>query len=104
MKTHVAEIPSNIPSRPPAIVEHVLLADLLDAFDARVDAGGLDPDEVLVVIARRKLVDFAECVRVSTWGEVLRVDAAEMALSQALDRCSIDPGDMVGVPQDRVLH
>lgn len=104
MRTRIAEIPDYFPSRPAKVVEHVGLDDLLAEFDARVEADALDPDEVLVVIARRKMVDFAECVRVSTWGEVLTLASAEMALTEALKACRIDPGAMVGIPTDRVIH
>ncbi|TXM68556.1 hypothetical protein [Methylobacterium sp. WL120] len=104
MRTHIATIPSYYRSRPADIVEHVAIEDLLREFDARVTAAGMEPDDEVAVMSRRGLANLAHCLLVSTWGSVLRLDAATTALAKALDACGIDAGDMLGVPQDRVLH
>lgn len=104
MRTSIATIASYYASRPADVVEHVSIEDLLHEFDARIEAAGLELDDEVAVMARRGLGNLAHCILVSTWGAVLRLDAATKALAKALDACGVDPGDMVGVPQDRVLH
>ena len=104
MRTSIAHIASYYPSRPADLVEHVTIEDLLAAFDARVDAAGMEPDDEVVVMSRRGLANLAHCIRVSTWGSVLRVDAAQTSLAKALEACGIAVDAMTSVPQDRVLH
>lgn len=104
MRTSIATIASYYRTRPADVVEHVTIEDLLAAFDARAEAAGMEADDELVVMARRGLANLAHCIRVSTWGSVLRLEAATSSLAKALEACGIAVDAITAVPTDRVLH
>ena len=101
MRSAVDRIPDPIYPATPMIVEHTTLDELSRVFLAHVRATGLLESSETVRAAHGELMEIATLTKLSTWGEVLRLDGAEILLARALQDLGIAG---VSLPDDRVLH
>lgn len=102
MRTHVAMVTVPFVEGGFEPVDAVAFEDLEQAFDEAVAEAGLDPASSRTLDARHHLIAFAEIVRRSTWGEVLKAEHAHQCLTSALDRAGADR--MPIAPPARRLH
>lgn len=85
------------------VVEHVILSDLAEAWERILKAAGIDPKRADANAALQRLLSLANCVRLSTWGDVYRSDHAKTDLAAALAQVGIEPNyDVEYIPA--ILH
>ncbi|GBU19684.1 MULTISPECIES: hypothetical protein [unclassified Methylobacterium] len=72
-------------------VQGVTTEDLDDAFLEAIEAAGRDAGSAEIVAARVSLHGFANLIRNSTWGAVLKLDCAQACLESNLRQLGIEP-------------
>jgi len=101
MRSVAGKFPDPIYPATPMLIEYTTLDELSRVFLAHIHAAGLSASSDMVRTAHGELMEIATLTKLSTWGEVLRLDGAEILLARALQDLGIAG---MSLPDDRVLH